>query len=57
MTWQCKRHGKGCQSYVVGFCYDLNMAGVQPHEAKSLSKKNQEDKILLGLVEWVEAKE
>ena len=51
MTWQCKKHGKGCNSYVQGFVHDLNMSGIQPHEAEKLDK---ESKRFLELVEWVE---
>lgn len=49
--WQCKRHGKGCNSYVKGFVHDLNISGIQPHEAEKLDK---ESKKFLELVKWVE---
>lgn len=54
--WQCKKHGKGCQSYVAGFCYDLNMACVQPSDVESMCKRSKEDKIMFDMVEWVEEK-
>ena len=56
MTWQCKKHGKNCQSYILGFCHDLNYAGVQPSDAETMSKKSKEDKAILDMVEWKENK-
>jgi hypothetical protein len=43
MTWVCKQHGKACQSYVVGMCEELNLAGVKTiAEAKKFyGKKNE----------------